>query len=744
MDLADVLDGLDDRPWAALQHAYGSAEDVPDGLRAVAGDDTEAAKEALYEFYGNIWHQGTVYAATVEAVPFLARLAAAGCHSAELLGLLGSIAESEDAHGVAPGACRAAVVAQLPLLLPLLAAEDAQVRQAAAWAIGHTGAQAEAWPGLERRWAEERGGVVRAELLAAMVRLDPAASAKAATGALDPAGPAELRVAGVLACLDAGLPWGVAHHDAVLSVLPADELVSERFDEEQREPLRAVVDALLRRDTDEDREAAFRLLDAALGREDPQVRGEAVWAADHACLVSRAAPARLVPALVPLLDDPLSASSVLSLLGKVAEQVGRAVVPSLVRLAGGGGDGGRDRDREGDEDGGDTADLALALLVTVAPERAAELLAAELPRRPRALAVAAGARGPGENTNEVALPFSPALLDAARRRLADPAVTGNEPIHLALLLALWGGRAAAAVPQLLDALPRIPLVGPKALVALCPTEGAVRERVENGLREAALRGPGDGRLASARALHELTGDVRPLLDAIRNKVAGGGYGVREAAQVAAGLTPATGVGPAAAELVPALRGALSDPAQQRNMPQLDGDVELAGALWRLTGDTTEAVRVLEGVLAEAGGAWFRWTGVRAARLAARLGSTARPLRPALEGMLTDPLHAPAATLALLAALPEEELRGQLNRTALADLVLASAEDGTDPDAAFEALTALGTRALTTEQRHRLAALADRDPRVVDSGLEDQIIRKDERLRTRARTVLADLGGRDAG
>ncbi|MFE7441554.1 hypothetical protein ACFU7X_13955, partial [Streptomyces chartreusis] len=216
MDLADVLAGLDDRPWGDVEHAYGSAEDVPAVLRALADDDPEKAGAALNELYGNIWHQGTVYAATVEAVPFLARLAAAGYRSADVLVLLGSIAESEDEYGVPRGACRTAVAAQLPLVLPLLDAGDAQVRQGAAWACGHaaggsrtwaalegTGPVLEGtrpvsdgtrpvpegtrpvpegtrpvlegtWPALERRWVVEGEPVVRAELLAAMVRLDPA------------------------------------------------------------------------------------------------------------------------------------------------------------------------------------------------------------------------------------------------------------------------------------------------------------------------------------------------------------------------------------------------------------------------------------------------------------------------------------------------------------------------------------------------------------------------------------------
>ncbi|MEU6304098.1 hypothetical protein [Streptomyces chartreusis] len=762
MDLADVLAGLDDRPWGDVEHAYGSAEDVPAVLRALADDDPETAGAALHELYGNIWHQGTVYAATVEAVPFLARLAAAGYRSADVLVLLGSIAESEDEYGVPRGACRAAVAAQLPLVLPLLDAEDAQVRQGAAWVCGHagagerTGAALEGtrpvsegtWAALERRWVVEGEPVVRAELLAAMVRLDPAAAVGAATAALDPTGPAELRLAGVLGCLDAGLPWSAVHHDTVLALLPADDLVSGRFDEGRREPLQAVVDILLRRATADDREAAFGLLEAALALPGPDARAEAVWAADHACMNSRSAPGRLLPSLVRLLGDPSAAPGVLSLLGKTAGGADGgaaagdgALADALAGLATGAGAAtSTDSDSAADSRSGTstgnaigsgpdgTADQALAVLVAVAPERAARLLAVDLPGRPRALTVAAGERGLG-TARAATLPCASELLDAVRRRLADPGVQGNEAIDLALLLTSWGTQASAAIPELLDALPRVPLVGPKALVALSPADGPVRDRVEDRLREAARKGPEEGRPAAAHALFELTGDAEPLRTAVRSGLAGKLYDIRDAARRGAEL------GSAGAELVPALRASLGDPGQGRTIPRLDADIELAEALWRITGEADESVRVLASVLAESDGPWFNWTGVRAARLAARLGPAARPLRPVLESMLDTPLHAPACALALLAIGVEDE-----TRRALVDPVLNSAEHNADPDTALEALTSLGGPALAQDQLNRLTALADGDRRVVTSGLEHQIIRADERLRIRARAALSALGG----
>ena len=113
-----VLAGLTDIPWASLRHAYGPADDIPGILRAILDGDEGTAKEAASELFGNIWHQGTVYQATAPAVPFLARLASAGCRTATLAGLLGCIAESTDEGGIEPGSARAAVTAQADLRTP--------------------------------------------------------------------------------------------------------------------------------------------------------------------------------------------------------------------------------------------------------------------------------------------------------------------------------------------------------------------------------------------------------------------------------------------------------------------------------------------------------------------------------------------------------------------------------------------------------------------------------------------------
>ncbi len=62
---------IDDVPWKALNHAYGSSEDVPELIKNLSTSDSELFDETLDELFGNIWHQGTVYEATTYALPFL-------------------------------------------------------------------------------------------------------------------------------------------------------------------------------------------------------------------------------------------------------------------------------------------------------------------------------------------------------------------------------------------------------------------------------------------------------------------------------------------------------------------------------------------------------------------------------------------------------------------------------------------------------------------------------------------------
>jgi len=61
--------------WKDIYHAYGPAADVPAQLAAIVVGDDATRAEAWWNLWGNILHQGTVYEATVPAVPILLALA---------------------------------------------------------------------------------------------------------------------------------------------------------------------------------------------------------------------------------------------------------------------------------------------------------------------------------------------------------------------------------------------------------------------------------------------------------------------------------------------------------------------------------------------------------------------------------------------------------------------------------------------------------------------------------------------
>ncbi|GIJ47624.1 hypothetical protein Val02_45100 [Virgisporangium aliadipatigenens] len=190
-----MLETLDDVDWAALEHAYGEATDVPELIRALAEGDTD---DALDELYGNIWHQGTVYEATAHAVPFLVEvLDAPAADRAAVLILLSHLATGSsylDVHGDLTGrvdrdrladelawvrAAREAVLAGAPAYLRLLADDDADVRSTAAFVLATCGVS-DALPALRERLTRDGSGTVRAGLVLALHALGDGSGAAAA------------------------------------------------------------------------------------------------------------------------------------------------------------------------------------------------------------------------------------------------------------------------------------------------------------------------------------------------------------------------------------------------------------------------------------------------------------------------------------------------------------------------------------------------------------------------------------
>jgi len=68
------LKDLNQVDWSRLNHAYGSAADIPEFLIGLKSKDEEERMDAVNQLLSTIWHQGTIYEATSYAVPFLIEL----------------------------------------------------------------------------------------------------------------------------------------------------------------------------------------------------------------------------------------------------------------------------------------------------------------------------------------------------------------------------------------------------------------------------------------------------------------------------------------------------------------------------------------------------------------------------------------------------------------------------------------------------------------------------------------------
>ncbi|WP_143145029.1 HEAT repeat domain-containing protein [Streptomyces humi] len=747
MNLPLVFVGLDQVDWAQFHHAYGSAEDVPALLRDLASPVEETAAEAEQELWSSIVHQGTVYTATAPAVPFLARLVVEGVRRSALVGMLGVIAQSVDEHDLpVPGAARGAVAAQLGLLLPLLADDDREVRRTTAWTLAQcrSAAGPDARAALRARWAAESDPIVRADVLTACALLDPDAAEELCSAVLAGNEPAPVQVAALLAIADCDLPWNTDATARVTTLVPLERHGFGALWE--REPLQALTKALQARG---EADTAIDVVRSALGRavtlrlqgsEHAQAAiTEARWAAESLARRSRTAPARLLPELLPLLDDPATVADVIPLLRTWCQPASEAV-PALLALA------------QGD---GESADEALAALVCLGAPEATRLLARHLPERPRALEAAyrlatGETRTPGHthtpSEDRTPLPYDPELLAAIRVRLAaEPSherrsvfdgglAATNEPVYLSGLLAAWGRPARAGLPELLAALPRHPLPVSRALAIVADPQADAH--VIEALRAQAGQGPLATRQAAASALHSLTGDADVLISVLSGLLAKRGNGLDHTVTAAAALKEA------ARPLLPLLHTLLAEPAQSREtVPVIRAALGAAALVWELTRDEQAVLPVIKEGLAWASQAWGQATVKCAAEVACLLGPAAEPLVPDLLPLLDDPELSPALVLVLTSVYPEADTPAGLARTALADRVLAAARPGSyarSASAVLEAFVALGPTAFTAAQLDLIRNLADGDRRIVGAGLQDRIIFDDERFRTEARKVLRTL------
>jgi len=66
-----MLEGLNNVDWQNVRHCNGPANDIPKLLQDLLSNDKKTQSSAILQLFDNIWHHGTVYEATAQAVPFL-------------------------------------------------------------------------------------------------------------------------------------------------------------------------------------------------------------------------------------------------------------------------------------------------------------------------------------------------------------------------------------------------------------------------------------------------------------------------------------------------------------------------------------------------------------------------------------------------------------------------------------------------------------------------------------------------
>jgi hypothetical protein len=132
--LTAILDAIGSVDWAALHHAYHAATDTPGHLVAAAVGDHRCRELAWDELWGTVHHQGTVYSATVAAVPILAALAHWEDYPNRAMALvyLRELAVGDGDHAAA---VRQAVHDQVPALLANRRDEPEDVQRALLWLL---------------------------------------------------------------------------------------------------------------------------------------------------------------------------------------------------------------------------------------------------------------------------------------------------------------------------------------------------------------------------------------------------------------------------------------------------------------------------------------------------------------------------------------------------------------------------------------------------------------------------------
>ena len=97
-----MLETLDSIPWKNYHDAYGPSAGTPANLRLLASNDPKKRAKGLDELSYTIYHQGSVYEATIHAIPFLLQMLAEPSYAGktDVLELLRYISEGTSYHDV--------------------------------------------------------------------------------------------------------------------------------------------------------------------------------------------------------------------------------------------------------------------------------------------------------------------------------------------------------------------------------------------------------------------------------------------------------------------------------------------------------------------------------------------------------------------------------------------------------------------------------------------------------------------
>ncbi|MFD0567048.1 hypothetical protein ACFQ2M_37665 [Kitasatospora saccharophila] len=634
---------LDAVEWTALRHEHGSADDLPELLRACAGDDPEAAEDAAAEIHDRMVHLGGwICSAAPAALPFLLRLAADPARSPNvrrsLLETLDMLSGTPAAH-VPPGTDGtwwAAWARALPQTLALLDDPLPAIRRDTVRMLRTCPTPGrDLLPALLRRLRTEDDPATRLALLAALgpvQRREPAGAqgpgARETLHALLADGDLQERLGAVFALApeDPGLP---ARHADLIARAVRDP-GARRWDEgggpgsvhgraarlfPAPGPATAFVHELLRDHPD----AAHRA--AALEQAGGLL---ADW---------HSPTPRLLPAIAAHLDDPVPEVRLLAL-DLLARLGPPAVTPHADRIAALLGD----------------ADTAVAATATWALARGGD------PRCVPALRAAPEAFGDTGHLDRAALPALPEVLallpghaDALMPVLERLLARDGHPATVyrcGRVLTGWSTASRTAVERLLVLLGEDPAWASAAetLAGLGPAVlGADLAARARTMLSARMNGPDRGAATAAWACWRLGGDPEAAVDALAAH-----------ADDHRALRMLGDLGPHAARCAALLRERAADPDEWTG-------VRAAGALWAATGDTGAAVPVLLSALHGLDRGQYHPVMPTAVRQLALIGPAARPAVPLLRAALAADRRLRGEDATWRGFLQDEELRAAASR-----------------------------------------------------------------------------------